>query len=235
MRSFFVILVLSTVVNLFSQNVLNASFETGVNNVSEGAILKLNTGYHYNMKKFSAGADFRSNLLGNGAHFIDAFRLNTIFPVMLLGKKIDATLFYHYLALTDLLYETNPGLLLSLKNNAITLVLGTHVRTFSYSKSARNDFNIVDNYHLTEWFNLIYELNYQFVASEKWKADVAISNFDKFLYHQETNPFIKSKVQYAMNGRWKINSEILYITSGALNLHVNSFGFLLRLGVSAHF
>lgn len=219
-------------INVSAQHEIRTSLEAGANNVSDGTFLKLVAGYDYEWQKLSVGADVRSRLIGNSTRIMDAFRVKAAFPLLISEHNVEAMLFYQYLSMSDLIYESKPGFLLTHKRKSFTYTLGTHVRSYLYTD--KTDV-LLDYNSFTEWLNLIYEIKYRFINTEKWQATVAVTNYDQFLIHQESNPFLVSAFQYSVDESFKLYANVNYFTSGAFNLHVNSFGFWLRVGASVQF
>ena len=232
MKILFRFLILLLSLNVSAQHEIRTALESGANNVSEGTFLKLVAGYDYQWENLSVGADVRSRLIGNGTRMMDAFRAKVVLPFTVWEQKVEAMLFYQYLSMSDLIYESNPGFLITHKRKSFTYTLGTHVRSYLYTN--KFDETLTDN-SFTEWLNLIYEIKYRFINTEKWQATVAVTNYDQFLIHQESNPFLSTTFQYAVDKHFNMYATANYFTAGAFNLHVNSFGLWLRLGANVQF
>lgn len=136
-------------------------------------------------------------------------------------QAFDIHAFYNYHKFSEKLFETNWGLLAGYYTRHFAFKLGTNFRTYHVFKNTQSKIH--------ENFNLMYLAKYYINPSDcKWNIGISITNVDYFLINQETNPMFNIETAYAITPQLKILVEGWYISSGALNLSVNPFGFFFR-------
>ena len=140
--------------------------------------------------------------------------------------------FFLHNRFSDLMYETNWGLLLESEQRHFVFRLGTHFRTFGHTHKAYELFEIENTEKVHENFNLLYSVSYFLKPRDsKWNLGITVTDLDHFLINQETNPVFYLRGMYRINEPLEVFLESWYKSAGALNLSVNPFGFFFRTGV----
>ncbi len=206
--------------------------DVGKTNVSEGFYSKaVSLGeYDRGMHSFAAGIqlDLRS---ANPNTFSGAsLRAGRRFSIREQPMQADAFFVLH--RFSELLYETNGGVLAEIRQNNFRFQLGTGFRAYRYTREAIDEYNINKNNTLRENFVVLYLLGYTLKPDDHhWNLGAAVTNIDHFIINQETNPLIMVHGTYRLMPQLSLNMETWYKSAGAFNLSVNYFGFFVRTGL----
>jgi hypothetical protein len=65
----------------------------------------------------------------------------------------------------------------------------------------------------------------------KWNLTFTITDFDRFIIEQETNPMANIRFDYELSEPLRVYSELWYKGSGFFNVQVNYFGIFIRAGI----
>jgi hypothetical protein len=152
---------------------------------------------------------------------------------MIKSTPIELQGFFLFNPFSDILRETNWGILLKSRLKHFDLALGTDFRTYAYSKKAINDYGIEKNAaKIHEPFNLIYSFSYYLKPTEdKWNIGLSVTNIDYFIINQETNPTLSLRGLYKLKSPLSLFAQAWYEPAGVLNLNINYFGFFIRTGI----
>jgi len=206
--------------------------EVGRTSVSEGVYLRAVPMVSYQLKSFEVQTAVQSDIISNNPNFISGCNVSLGDNFNLLNRAFNVQVFLLKIAPTELMRETNWGVLLSTRKEHFNAKIGTSSRTIGFSNKAIKEYNITSNTSVNENFNLMYLLSYDLKRSEKnWNIGATWTNFDHFLIYQETTPMINIHGYYKINKQARLFAEAWYKTSGALNLNVNYFGSSLRTGL----
>ncbi len=135
---------------------------------------------------------------------------------------------------SEFISELQFGIIAGVKTKHVHVFLGNNTRLFNLTRNAieqsRND-----NYRklqIVEKLNLMYSLSYLvFPQENKWNIIASVLNYDYFLIHQETNPFVSVRFTYNPRENIGLYSEIVYKSAGFNNIQVNYFGINLLTGI----
>ncbi len=226
---------------LFSTS-LNAQFKASVytdmgeSNVSAGFNLKASASAGYKLNKFELTTAFQSDIISNNTNMFSGWNIKLSKDFNLTNFNFNGEIFYLWAPYSDLVRETNYGLLLSTKKEHFNLKIGTNFRTLGYTQKAINEFGFSSNTDVHDNFNLMYALSYDINKAESpWNAGLTVTNFDQFKINQEMNPYWNLHGYYDINEPIRLFGEAWYETAGSFNLHVNYFGFFIRTGIIYRF
>ena len=221
---------------------LNAQFKASVytdmgeSNVSEGFNMKASAIVGYKKDKFELTTAFQTDIVSNNTNILSGWNIKLSNDFELKSYNFNAQLFYLWAPYSDLVRETNFGILLSTKKGHYNLKIGTNFRTLGYTQKAISDFGLSSNTDVHDKFNLMYALSYDINNLKlPWNAGITATNFDQFKINQETNPYLNLHGYYDVNKPIRLFGEAWYETAGAFNLHVNYFGFFARTGIIYRF
>jgi hypothetical protein len=140
---------------------------------------------------------------------------------------------YLWTAISQDLRETNWVVFARTTFTHWQLALGNNTRVYRLSnKAAKNERVIDPDSRIIEAWNLMYNIRYVLKQHEnRWNLMAALTNYDRFLIQQETNPMINLRFDYKLSEPLTLYSEIWYKSAGLLNAKVNYFGTFIRIGV----
>lgn len=217
---------------VLSQKQLSACFDLGENNVSDGLFAKTLVcgAYEFGKNKLESGAQFE--LKSTNENFFSGMYLKYSRSFTIKNFPFDAQCFYLYNGFSGILFETDIGLLLNIKRKNFSYIIGTNFRTYGFTKSAIEEYDMSSDTKTHENWNLIYRLCYDLKPEEhRWNVGFALTNIDHFLVNQETNPFCSLHGRYKLSEPFTLFAEAWYKSSGNFNLNVNYFGFFIRAGI----
>ncbi len=207
-------------------------WDVGKTNVSEGFYSKvLSTGsYDFGMHSVSAGIQLDLKSQNPNTFSGTSLKVGRRFSIREQPMQADAFFVLH--RFSELLYETNWGVLAETRQKNFRFQLGTGFRAYRYTRDAIDEYNINKNNTLRENFVILYLLGYTLKPDDHhWNLGAAITNIDHFVINQETNPLIMVHGSYRLMPRLSLNMETWYKSAGAFNLSVNYFGFFIRTGL----
>lgn len=219
-------------INIIAQTQVSFYTDEGKNNVSEGFYLQAATIGQYKLDKFQFETGFQFDILTANENVFSGFFINASreFTIKNFSFKIEP--FYSYSPFSDILYETNWGILLNTKTKHFDFVLGNNFRTYAFNKQAITDYDFTSNTKIHENMNLMYSISYSLKPQEnKWNAEIMFTNIDNFIINQETNPYFKLNAKLNVSEPVTVFIEPCYKSSGSLNFSVNYFGFFFRTGL----
>lgn len=223
-----ILVFLSLVFSSKAQIKLSFQSEVGHTNISEGVYLKTSIGGSYVINGFEIETALESDLISEEQKLISGWNMSVQKEFELAEREVSVKPFIIYTPFSELLNETNWGVLLGTDFNKFSLNLGTGFRTMAYSRDVINE----GNRFLYENFILLYKLKYRFLCDKsKWKVQVSVTNIDHFLVQQATNPILSFEGGYKLNDALELFTEFRYKTAGMMNMHVNYFGTLWRTGI----
>jgi hypothetical protein len=207
-------------------------FDVGSTNISNGAYLRnaILGAYHFKNTKIEAGTQF--DLIGASDNFLTGINLRAVQEITIKNFLLEAHGVFVYNPFSDLVHETNWGILAGITRTHFTIQLGPSFRTYTITKDARERFEIDENTSLHENWNVLYLVGYQFKPTgNKWNAGISVTNMDNFLINQETNPMILLSGNYKIARSVSVYSEAWYKNAGSLNISANHFGYFFRAGL----
>ncbi|MBP7102133.1 MAG: hypothetical protein KBA86_02695 [Bacteroidales bacterium] len=192
--------------------------DIGKNNLSLHAFSNaaVMTSFYFTKNTFSIGSQ-----LTISDNPLPAFYINYTRNIEIYKQKFDLKAFYTFDMFSEKLYEINRGLLAGYILPHFTFKIGTNFRTYRIFTNSDSTIN--------ENFNFMYLVTYYINSpASNWNVGITLTNFDFFLINQETNPMFNIETFYTITPHLKVLFEAWYISSGALNLSVNPFGFYFR-------
>lgn len=220
------------------RSILNAQVSLKVNSdfghseVSEGVFIKTGVGVAYAFKNTIVETNFRNEIISNNKSLLSGLKLSALQKLTIRNYDFNATILLLETTFSNFVRETNYGLIVSSNKKHFEYNLGVGFKTIGYTKKAMSDYEINRDEKLYENFNLLYNFNYILKkSSSDWNAGVSFTNYDHFIINQSTNPMMNIFGYYKINESVRLKAELWYKTAGALNLHVNYFGWFFRPGI----
>ena len=229
---FLIILSLQISVNIFAQQKNTIYVDVGETNMSNGLFIKTTDIFEYKFAKnnITAGTQFDFMSINNKIFTGTTIKYSRDFAIKKIPFEAEALFIYN--PFSELIHESNIGLLLSHKQKHFTYRLGTNFRTFKLTKKAIEDDNVTENKKVHEYRNIMYLLRYNLKESDsEWNAGISLTNIDHFIINQETNPVFYLHGRYNISKPITIFTEAWYKSAGSLNISVNYFGFFIRTGL----
>lgn len=204
----------------------------GSTNVSEGFYIKTSLSGQYTYRTHTIGIGGQIDLLSSSENRSPVFDVvyTKRFPIE--SFPIDVTAFFMYNRFSELLYETDYGVLASAERRHWTLKLGTSFRTFGLTKQAVEDYSVTNASKIRENFNTMYSLSIRLKPKDHvWNIGITMSNCVDFLILQETNPLFYIETLYQPKKAITLFIDAGYMNAGAFNLSVNPFGYYFKTGI----
>ena len=216
-----------------AQPVVICSFEVGDNNSAESYYLKSNALVQYRFGKNMAEAGVLMNIKNTEQYFFPAYRLMAAREFAIREFPFAVQAFWVQTADDEMLRETNWGFGVSKEWKHIGLVLGTNRKIYAFRNNAIETYNIEkDAEKIKEPFSLLYSLSYFFKPiGNSWNMGLAVTNFDYFLYNQETNPIFNLNGYYKLNSNISLFTQVWFEPSGIFNINACYFGYYVRTGI----
>lgn len=213
-----VCLLFLTPIFIHAQIDLRVQADIGKNNINAHPFFK---------RAFMTFFNFKNNNISIGSQLnitnktLPAFYINYTRYIEISKQKFNLKAFYSFDMFSEKLYEINGGLVAGYNLHHFAFNLGTNFRSYRILKNNQTKIN--------ENFNIMYLVTYYINPTEcNWNVGITLTNFDFFLINQETNPMCNIQTIYTITPNLKVLLEAWYISSGALNLSVNPFGFYFR-------
>lgn len=211
---------------------LSTFLDIGKTNVSEGIYVKpaVLGAYQFGKTKVAAGSQF--NLKSNSTNALGGTSINVAHEFSIKKFPFEVGGIFLYNPFSDVMHESNWGVLINVERTHLIMKLGTSFRTYHITKKAAEQYDIDSNKNLHENWNMIYQLGYILKPIDNnWNLGVTVTNMDYFLINQETNPMIFLKGIYDMRSSLRLYTEAWYKSAGSLNISANNFGFFFRTGL----
>lgn len=138
------------------------------------------------------------------------------------------SVFYLNKPISTEIYEWDLGVFIHKNTGNWHYGMGGHYREIRIKSKYSEDSS---DSKIVEGFNLLYLLRYNIpLKTETWKLHATITDFDRFLLLQETNPMMYVGGDYLGFNNLNIFSEFWYRSAGLNNIQVNYYGYFFRLG-----
>ncbi len=189
-------------------------------------------GYSYRGFNATAGISW----LGSGQKetFLDAVRVQGSYTLAV-KKKNDLSFAVGWLwkQPSHEMRETDLLLTAGYRIEHWHFLLGNNFRTYRMSKEYRGETEWPkDETRIREPWNLMYNVSFFLNRRDKiWNIMASVTNVDYFMIEQETNPLFVLKGDYKPVQHVDLFLEAWMKTAGMLNIQVNYYGTLIRLGV----
>jgi len=232
-RIWLLVALLNIVNHAHSQISINSYTELGTNNVSAGAYGNLSGLVLAKLGTFSASTGALLSVSNANLSVFSAYKLsvNNEFQLFKIPFRVGG--FYLWKPFSVDLRETNVGVLINYRTRHFGYDLGLNTRVYGYSEAAKRKYNFPSSASTTIWepANWMYKLTYYLQFNPKTNFEACVTNFDTYMVEQETNPMIRTKINYELNNKLHLYSELGYQQAGLMNIRVNTFGVFLRGGV----
>lgn len=180
--------------------------------------------------KFRATAGF--NLTQFDARSFTGIRLDGSIPFQ--RRKINGSIntYYLFAPASALLNEIHYGINAGFRRKRIEFYAGTSFRSYRFTPDAMETYNISKPYHKkTENFIFNYSGSiYVMPHDNVWNLNLTLTNMDFFQTSHSSNPFLFLQGQYK-KGKVRSFLQFWYLSAGAMNLHINHFGYFIRGGI----
>ncbi len=216
-----------------SQTVNNSYIEVGSNNASAGVYGSLSTQFSQRFKNFEVSAGGLFTLSNAQSNIFSALKLNISNDFQIKNHTLNVGALYLLKPFSTDLNETNFAILANYRTSHFGYVLGVNSRIYSFNRAAIQKYNFPDSVKTSVWepYNLMYRISYFHDIVPELKFEAAITNYDRYLIQQETNPMLQLNFNYQLNDKLQFYSELAYMQAGMMNIRINYFGFYLRGGV----
>lgn len=225
---FFYIAISSSVL---SQTKLGCFLDYGETNASFGSTSRIALTGDFKFKGHGIYLAAQSDIKDDSYNAFSGGLVKINKEIKIKSQPIKVEGFFMFTPYGSIQHESNWGLLLHHNRKYFSIKLGTHFRTYDYNSSAEKKYNMPDNSIHENW-NLLYLLQlYIKPLDHKWNAGIGMTNIDRFILNQETNPFFIASGNYKISTKLNWYAEALYKTSGIMNAHVDYFGYNFRTGI----
>ena len=219
--------------DLTAQVQVSAFADIGQNNVSDGLFVKSAVLAYYQFGKNRVEAGLQFDLIDYHANALSGMSLKAERQFSIKDKPLEIQGFFLRTPFSDVLQETNWGVLLGMEQGHFILKIGTGFRTYSYTQSTAEYYGFDESSRIRENWNLLYSFSYQVKSPDNpWNIGLSVTNIDHFIISQETNPVVGLRGQYKPGQHVNLFGEGWYQNAGAFNLSVNYFGFFFRTGIA---
>ncbi|MDD3741500.1 MAG: hypothetical protein PHH30_09680 [Bacteroidales bacterium] len=190
----------------------------------------LSPGYEYKNFSMDYAMDFNINHRDNKA--INAFATNLAYKINVKNNPLKFSLFYCNKPVSHMLIIHNTGLKINYSLKKWEFILGNNFNIYRFTDNAVEIYGIDDNQYLIEAANIMYSVKYFFMQNANpWNVYFNLTNFEKFIIEQETNPMFNLGFIWQKNNNYpEIYVDYCYQSAGLNNIRVNYFGWILRIG-----
>ncbi|MCK5137271.1 MAG: hypothetical protein KAR19_15915 [Bacteroidales bacterium] len=228
----FAFLCFGTGMNLMAQTQISGYMDMGSNNVSDGIFIKTAGLVEYQFGKNSIETGLQVDLKSNNDRVFSGYSFKVSRQLQVKKFPFEIEGFCLWTPFSDVLRETNWGVLLDMKLNHFTLRFGTEFRSFAFTQKAIDSNGYIEDERIRENWNLVYSFGYHLKpADNQWNIGLSVTNIDYFIINQETNPVFTLRGQSRVSSTLNLFMEAWYKSAGAFNLSVNYFGFFFRTGI----
>ena len=230
--TFFSVLFFMSGINLLAQPRVTAYIDLGQTSVSNGLFIKTAGLAHYKFGKNIVETGFQLDFKSNNKNTFSGYNIKASRELRIKDFPFEVQGFYIWTPFSDILRETNWGVVLNMKRDHFVMRIGTNFRTFAFTQKAINHYDIETSSKIHENWNLIYSFGYYIKSLDNnWNIGLSVTNIDYFIINQETNPVFYLRALYTLNSPISLFAESWYKSAGAFNLSVNYFGFFFRTGI----
>lgn len=205
--------------------------DAGEHNASEGFYLRTSAAAEYCLAGTRLGAALQFELRGNVPKIWSGMNLSLNQELQIRDFPFELGAFFLYKPYSDLQYENNWGLLTQTNYRHFHFMLGNGFRAFRLTRQAIQDYPEGAGTVIRENWNLIYRIGYDLKSKDNpWNAGLAVTNMDRFLMNQETNPMLLLHGNMELVPGLDLFGEFWYKQAGVFNISANYFGFFFRMG-----
>ena len=204
-----------------------------VNPVDQPCLISAGFSPGYEYKNFSIDYAMDFNINHRDTKVINAFASSIAYKINLNNIPLKFNLFYCNKPVSQILNIHNTGLKMNYILKKWDFTLGNNFNIYRFTDDAVKIYEIVDNRYLVESANIMYSIKYFIMQKgNPWNLYINLTNFERFIIEQETNPMLNLGFIWQKNDNWpQIFVDYWYQSAGFNNIRVNYFGWLLRTGV----
>jgi len=219
-------------VEMHAQGQLSSYIDAGENNVSEGLYIKTALLGQYQFGKTRIEGGFQLDAKSANRNLLTGVSLKASQEFEIREFPFEVQGLFLYAPFSDVIHESNWGLLINVKRSHFNFQLGSNFRTYRITRKAAENYDITSNRSLHENWNLMYLVGYNLKPDDHtWNIGVTITNIDHFLLNQETNPMFNLRGKYIISKPLTVYAETWYMSAGSLNISANYFGVFFRTGL----
>lgn len=229
----FSLLLLCPVMNLKAQFYMEGQLDLGTSQISDGLYAQISYSGFFEKPRWGVQAGYQLGLLQPQDVIFNCW-YGSSYGKLLLGKtRLILGGEYLWTAISPDLRETNWIVFARTTFSHWQLGLGNNTRVYRLShKAAKNDRVLDPDSRITEAWNMMYNISYVLKPNEnRWNLMATLTNYDRFLIQQETNPMLNLRFDYKLTEPLSLYSEVWYKCAGLLNARVNYFGTFIRIGI----
>jgi hypothetical protein len=218
----------------FSQVKIKGYSDIGSTQASDGTLVILSTAIGYSKGKYNFETGVSETLSATDQNNFNGLFINLSRELELFHQTINVSALYKYSPFTHSLREKNIGVIINYYRKHFEAGIGNNYRIYSIKNSTIRDLGLEkgSDTRITEPWNLIYLFSWHLKERDnRWNTSLSVTNYDYFLINQETNPMANLKFFYKASQNINLFSELWYKSAGLMNIKVNYYGFLFRLGM----
>ncbi len=217
---------------MMAQTGVTGFMDLGSNNVSDGFFMKTAVLAQHRFGKNSVETGLQLDLKSHNDRVFSGYSLRFSRRMQFIKFPFEVQGFFLRTPFSDVLRETNWGMLMDMKHNHFVMQLGTEFRSIAFTQKVIDANGYMEDERIRERWNLIYAFGYHLKSFDyQWNAGLSVTNIDHFLISQETNPVLRLSGRYRVSLPLDLFAEAWYKSAGAFNLSVNYFGFFFRTGI----
>jgi hypothetical protein len=220
----------------FAQISIDSYTGVGQTLVSDGAYGDFSTSILVKYAGFNASTSGLISLSNTQPDIFAAYSLALSKDFIISQHPVNIGAFYLWKPFSVDFRETTVGLIANFRTRHFGYSVGLNSRVYSFTNAAIKKYNIPDSVstNVTEPLNLMYKISYFQSFRYLWLFEGSITNYDRYIIMQETNPMLFTKFSYKVSTKLQLYSELCYMQAGFFNVHVGYFGFSFRGGVLWH-
>jgi hypothetical protein len=154
---FFTLFVFTCCLNMIAQPGINIYTELGRNNISQSLYIKSAALGNYNFGNKILSTGILIDLNKNNKISASGYTINASRYITLQRMVLELQGFFTMTELSEIIQETNWGILLNVRRNHFEIAIGSNFRTYSFSGQAQRVYKIMnDAVSINEAFNIIY-------------------------------------------------------------------------------
>jgi len=207
--------------------------DAGSSTVSSGVFIRPAFLVEHRYGDYYGGAGFRWTFPATVEKKFSGWQVSAGRDFTIRKIPFSARLFFMNSPTTDISRERNMGFLLMHDRRHLDIHFGYHLRNYhvddlSGSTDPAGDYDG----NMWEYRNFIYRGTLRLnEPGADWNLSASVTNYDHFLYQQETNPMLNVAGRYRIMPALQLRLSAWYRGAGMLNLHPNHYGFYLRTGI----
>jgi hypothetical protein len=218
--------------SLNAQYKLESQLDLGDNILFNRLYLHLSGFGYYEREHWGAGSGAQLGLVQPHHMFFNSWYGNAYGKIFMGKVRLDLGGEYLWTAFSNDLREINWIIFTRSSIGHWQFALGNNTRIYRFGKKAlNNDQDAEPESSIIEGWNLMYSVGLMLKPVEnRWNIMFTLTDFDRFLIQQETNPMANVRFNYKISTPLMVYSELWYKSSGFFNIQVNYFGTFIRIG-----